>query len=158
MISTLAHYPVDLQYGTGAYRRRLHFVGASTGFTAQVDDTHHSYWLTIDTDGAHISGIDAGFNRAPTMMCPGSVTGLQSLLGLALHRPIADMLAQLPRTSNCSHLVDLAIWAVSQLNVSTIWEIEIPDQIKDPVWIKIQRDGQLGSVEIHRELMTAAAR
>lgn len=140
-VRTLAHFPPNPEYGRGIYRRRLQFVAGSAGMVAQVDDTHHSYWLTIDHDGARVKSIDAGFIRAPTLVCAGAAAGLAALIDLPVTAPVADTLARLRGPSNCTHLADLACWSLAQIGRSALWEIAVPDQVEDPVWIEIARNG-----------------
>ncbi|SCY97199.1 hypothetical protein SAMN05660666_04003 [Novosphingobium aromaticivorans] len=84
MIPELAHFPVDPSYGQGAYRRRLEFTALSDAMVAQVDDNFHSFWLVIEHDQVNVTGIDAGFLRAPTTMCGGAPAGLGALIGAPL--------------------------------------------------------------------------
>ncbi|WP_081492232.1 DUF2889 domain-containing protein [Rhizorhabdus wittichii] len=149
MIDELAHFPTDPEYGSGIYRRGLRFVATEGSAVAQVDDDFHSYWLTLDHDGERVTAIDAGFNRAPTTMCPGSTAGLQALVGVALTASAHELLEQLPRTSNCTHLTDLALWSIAHHSRSSDWDVEIPDQTGDPVQIVVRRDGE----PIHRWMM-----
>lgn len=142
MIPELAHFRPDPAYGTGAYRRRLAFTAVSGGVVAQVDDSHHSYWLVLDHDHRHVTALDAGFSRAPTDMCQGAAAGLQALVGRRLGEPASGLMASLPRTSNCTHLADLALWAIAHAGRSAIWNIVVPDQVDQPAWIAIDRDGE----------------
>lgn len=143
IIPELAHFPIDPSYGTGAYRRRLVFTALAGGVVAQVDDSFHSYWLILDHDQDQVTGIDAGFVRAPADMCTGSITGLSAAIGCSLRASASDLMARLPRSSNCTHLADLALWAIAHVGNSATWNIEIPDQSGAPVWITVDRDGQL---------------
>jgi hypothetical protein len=146
VIPELAHFELSPTFGTGIYRRRLRFVDKPGAVVALADDTHHSYWLTLDHRLGRVTAIDAGFNRAPTDMCPGAVAGLKAVVGASLEEPIAEIMARLPRWSNCTHLVDLALWGIAQVGRSAVWDIEVPDQRDQPVWVTITRDGEL----IHR--------
>lgn len=142
MDRTLAHFPRNPDYGRGAYRRRLVFVSDGHGMAAQVDDTHHSYWLTLDHDGERVVALDAGFLRAPNTACPGAPKGLAALVGLPVGASISETLSRLPPSRNCTHLVDLACWSLMQIGRSSRWDILIPDQVEAPVWIEIRRDGK----------------
>jgi hypothetical protein len=146
MSQTLAHFPRNPDYGSGTYRRRLRFASDATGLAAQVDDTHHSYWLSLDHDDTRITGVDAGFMRAPTSACGGAIAGLSALVGLPLTGTAGETLGRLPVLSNCTHLADLACWSLAQIGHTTVWDITIPDQIDTPVWIEIARDGAV----VHR--------
>lgn len=146
MVRTLKHFPTNPDYGRGIYRRLLRFAAHPAGMAAQVDDTHHGYWLAIDHDGAKVTAIDAGFMRAPTTVCSGAIAGLAALIGLPIAASVSDTLARLPAASNCTHLADLACWSLEQTGRSVAWEIAIPDQGDAPVWIEIARDGAV----VHR--------
>jgi hypothetical protein len=141
MAQTLAHFPRNPDYGSGTYRRRLRFASDATGLAAQVDDTHHSYWLSLDHDGTRITAVDAGFIRAPTSACDSATAGLSALVGLPLTGTARETLDRLPIQSNCTHLADLACWSLAQKGCSAVWDINIPDQIDTPVWIEIARNG-----------------
>lgn len=151
-IPELAHFPLDPSYGKGAYRRRIRFAAVKGGVVAQVDDSFHSYWLILDHDGDEVIGVDAGFVRAPTDMCPGASAGLNAIVGSSLRAGVGELMAKLPRTSNCTHLADLAFWAIAHVGVSAAWNIEVPDQAGRPVWIKVDRDGQV----VHRWLVESS--
>jgi len=146
MDRTLAHFPRNPDYGRGIYRRRLLFVSDDRSITAQVDDTHHSYWLTLDHDGARVTAIDGAFMRAPNTACPGAPAGLASLIGQPIDAPVSETLARLPAALNCTHLTDLACWSLAQTGRSQLWEVVIPDQTAKPVWIEVLRDGSV----VHR--------
>src|ERR1700754_3969540 len=141
MARTLAHFPRNPDYGRGIYRRLLRFAADPAGMVAQVDDTHHAYWLAIDHDGDRVTAIDAGFVRAPTTVCPGAAAGLAALIGLPVTATTARLLASFPAPANCKPLADLACWSLAQTGRSESWEIAIPDQVGAPVWIEITRNG-----------------
>lgn len=143
MEPTLAHFLPNPEYGKGIYRRRLKFASDSEGSVAQVDDTHHSYWLVLDHDNVRITGVEAGFIRAPNTACPGAPAGLAALIGLPVRETASTILSRLPTTSNCTHLADLACWSLAQLGRCAQWEVSVPDQVTKPVWIDIARDGKI---------------
>jgi hypothetical protein len=146
MIPELAHFDTNPAYGSGKYRRRLRFVSDRNIVVAQVDDTHHSYWIEMQHDGLCVASMDAGFNRAPTNVCPGSARGLQALVGQRLDEPLSVLMAQLPQGSNCTHLADLSLWSIAHVDRSAVWDIVVPDQADSPVWICIERNGTV----VHR--------
>ncbi len=149
-VKTLAHFRADPTFGNGVYRRRLRFTAGPGIIRAQVADTHHAYWLVLGHADRRIATIDAGFQRAPTTVCSGATPGLQALIGQPIDGPAGDHLRRLPAVANCTHLRDLALWAMIHAERSAVWDIEIPDQRDAPVWISIARDGAIQ----HRWRMT----
>jgi hypothetical protein len=145
-IPELAHFPLNPAYGSGAYRRRLVFTAVRDGVVAQVDDTFHSYWLLLDHAAGFVTGIDSGFMRAPTDMCPGASAGLTALIGSSLAADTRELMTRLPQKSNCTHLSDLAVWSLAHVDNSAAWNIVIPDQGQNPSAIEISRGDQV----IHR--------
>lgn len=146
MITELAHFPIDPSYGGGVYRRRLRFESGTNTVVAQIDDTHHAFWLTLDHDGRYVTAIDSGFLRAPTTACSGATHGLQALIGLAITAQAREVVARLTTGSGCTHLCDLACWALAHTDRPATWDITVPDQTDRPVWIQIARDGEM----VHR--------
>lgn len=146
VIPELAHFPVNALYGSGAFRRRLRFDTPPGAMVAQVDDSFHSYWLLIEHDGDAITAIDAGFLRAPTNMCIGAISGLAALRGTRLSASQRDLMKLLPQPSNCTHLTDLALWTMAQVDADATWDILIPDARAGAAWITIRRNDRL----IHR--------
>lgn len=143
VIPELAHFPVDVLYGSGAFRRRLRFYALPGAMVAQVDDSFHSYWLLIAHDGDAITAIDADFLRAPTNMCSGAIGGLAALRGTRLSTPQRHLKALLPQPSNCTHLTDLALWTMAQVDADATWDILIPDAREGVSRITICRDDRL---------------
>lgn len=146
MIPELAHFPENPSYGQGAYRRRLEFTALPEAMVAQVDDNFHSYWLALEHDKRVITSVEAGFLRAPTTMCGGAPSGLGTLVGAPLETDRRELMVRLPQQCNCTHLVDLALWTLSQLGRCATWEIVIPDSVDGAAWITIMRD----DVILHR--------
>lgn len=139
MIASLRHYPPNPDYGDGIFRRRLRFLAEPGRVRAQVDDTHHCFWLILDHEDGAITSVAADFLRAPTTVCQGAVAGLSALIGRPLAGPAS--MEGLPQVSNCSHLVDLAHWAMRHIAGSTTWDIIVPDETDRPAAISIARDG-----------------
>ncbi|QTH20077.1 DUF2889 domain-containing protein [Rhizorhabdus wittichii] len=140
MISTLSHFEPNPHYGVGIFRRRIRFRARPGRISAQVDDTHHSFWLTLDHRDQVITGLAGDFIRSPTTVCKGAVAGLSAMIGSQIPTDASDLIRRLPPTSNCTHLVDLALWSMRHLERSIQWDIEIPDQTDRPVWIGISRN------------------
>lgn len=141
MIRSLQHFAENPDYGVGIYRRRLRFTSVEDHVIAQLDDTHHAAWLAVSHDSTQVTGIAAGFTRAPATTCPGAVAGLSDIVGMPMEG-VENALRAVPMTANCTHLVDLAGWAIRHRDVGvTTYDIDVPDQGEAPVWISIRRNG-----------------
>lgn len=143
---TLAHFPLNPAYGTGRYRRLLRFSRLPGAVLATVDDTHHAMWLLIRHDGLRISDIAAAISRGPATTCGGAAAGLRALIGEPLASDPQVISAALTTTSNCTHLADLATWAMRSAATNgqgvTTFAITVDDDDGAPYGLEIARDGQ----------------
>lgn len=147
---TLAHFEQDPSYGSGAYRRVVRLRSTLGLSLATVTDTHHAMWLLLRHDGHVVEDIEAAIERGPATTCGGSITPLKRLVGLEIAGSRASITASLPPSGNCTHLADLARWAIRSVVEhgmrSTAYTITVPDALDHPVWIEVERDGE----RIHR--------
>jgi len=141
---SLGHFPLNPEYGSGCYRRLVTISRDERSVLATVDDTHHAMWVLVEHDGKAVTAVRSGIERGPATTCRGSSAGLEALVGHPFdQRPTARLL---PTTANCTHLADLAAWALagaSHPSTAREFEITVPDELDEPVWVTISRDGQL---------------
>lgn len=145
--------PANPSYGLGAYRRRLRFVVQASGTLGILDDTHHAMWLTIAHEDGIIKHVQAGFDRHPATPCKGAIGSLSALHGLRTDTAGADVARALPVGQSCTHLGDLARWALMAAKAPvpgyTQYDIVVPDTADAPAWIEIKR----GCDVLHRWLV-----
>lgn len=140
---SLDRYPEDRSYGKGVYRRRVQLDRDVDRILATLDDTHHSMWLTLETGDNRVVGIDAGFTRVPATTCPGAVVGLRALIGRPIAGASSNMRAIFPAPENCTHLVDLAAWALShaaRASALRVVDVCVPDE-RGSIWVEVRVDG-----------------
>lgn len=149
---TLAHFPLNPFYGKGVYRRLLRFSRVTGAVVATLDDTHHAMWLLIRHDGARISDVCAGISRGPATSCGGAIAGLHNLVDLPLSSGSGAIHAALCATDNCTHLADLATWAIRSAATQglgvTSFHIHVADDDGLPFQLGITRDDR----SVHRWL------
>ncbi|NDA43111.1 MAG: DUF2889 domain-containing protein, partial [Gammaproteobacteria bacterium] len=132
-------------FGQGALRRRVKLI-ADTGLVrAGVEDSYHSFRLTLRHDGARITAIEPVFLRVPLTTCPSAERPLQGFVGMPLDMPWRQLVAQENPRVHCTHLHDLCQLAMAQArrSGSRSYEVTVPDEYPDPVWTTLYRDGKL---------------
>lgn len=146
---SLDHFPLNPCYGHGIFRRVVSICPRSGSVLATIDDTHHAMWMLIEHDDEVVRSIEGGLSRGPANTCPAAASGLRELVGHRLNEKPRSTL--LPTLENCTHLTDLAIWALQNARVreQVVYEVAVPDQTTEPVWISIARNGR----RIHRWLI-----
>lgn len=147
---SLRHFPINPDYGTGCFRRLVRTFRVPGRVLVTLDDTHHSMWLLMHQLDGHISKVEACVTRGPATSCGTSALALDKLQGLPVNGDMAAFRERLPPSLNCTHLMDMARWALrnaaGQLALKREVLIEIPDEAGAPVWIKVERDGTV----VHR--------
>ncbi|MEE4454827.1 DUF2889 domain-containing protein [Novosphingobium resinovorum] len=141
---SLEHLPINPAYGLGCYRRLLRFYRRRGALLATLDDTHHAMWLLLRHDTMQVLGVEASFDRHPTTACMGAIAGLHALTGLPLDASPAVIIGRLARDANCTHLGDLATWAIRATRDAeplTEYAILVEDGRPDPCRMEIQRNG-----------------
>lgn len=152
MSTSLSHFQPNPSYGHGIYRRLVRLSAVERRVLATVDDTHHAMWLVLDHDGVQVTAIECGIERGPATSCSGAPANLTDIVGAPIDLASADFAHRLPPGANCTHLSDLLRWAMRAAQGpggEIEYEISVPDQMADPVWIEIKRSGLI----VHRWLV-----
>lgn len=141
---SLAHFPLNPDYGSGRYQRRLRFHCTRHAVLAMLDDTHHAMWLAIRHDGATIAEVSAMVARGPATTCGEAAQGLSALIGMPLSSDRRAIAAALTPTENCTHLADLTVWALrAWASGSAQFDICVADDAGEPYALSVSRDGAL---------------
>lgn len=92
------------------FRRRIHITPASGQVRAAVEDDYHHMIVTLDHADGVITHVAPQMVRVPWTTCPGAVKRLQdTFTGCKL----ADAPARGEKTTNCTHLHDMALLAAA---------------------------------------------
>lgn len=125
------HYPVNLEYGKGVYRRRVRLVGTAGAVTAVLNDDYHSMWCRLQHDGRLVTHVQAGMIRVPKSTCPGAIFALKELEGVSLSSGRRQIYGEGRPGRNCTHLLDLGFLAMGHVarGVSkAVIDVAIPDE------------------------------
>lgn len=122
------------RYGTGLYRRRIRLTRTGRHVLGELEDDCHGFRVSLQHDNSVVTALAGEVLRAPLSTCPGAVTPLQSLVGLALDAPVSSIIASVNPRSNCTHLYDLSLLAmahVSHPDPVRVYDVEVVDQPTD---------------------------
>nr|WP_221240526.1 DUF2889 domain-containing protein [Sphingobium boeckii] len=124
------------------FRRRFLISPTADRVTAAVEDDFHCMAVTLHHDGHQIAAVDAEMQRWPWTTCPGAVTVVRStFVGAALSQAAALGL----KSSNCTHLYDLAILAAAhaQDHEAVCYDVFVGDAVEGRKYAEIRRDGEI---------------
>jgi Protein of unknown function (DUF2889) len=92
------------------YRRRILIESAPDHVTAELEDDYHRMVVTLRHSGGVVTEVESEMKRSPWTGCPGAMQRLRdTFAGVAL----ADVARRGEKTSNCTHLHDLALFAAA---------------------------------------------
>lgn len=117
-------------YGTGIFRRRLHWQARPGCVSVALEDSNHGFRLQLHHDGQQITQVVAEPVRHPFTTCPEAVVNVRQIEGLLLS-DVAALRARLPQPANCTHLVDMALLAASHaadLDQERHYDIAVEDE------------------------------
>lgn len=135
-------------YGSGVFRRRLHWQATPGCVAVALEDSNHGFRLRLHHDGRQIARVEAEPVRHPFTTCPEAVGNARQIEGLALTE-VAAQRARLPQASNCTHLVDMALLAATHaedVGQERHYDIAVDDEKEGVTVARIECDGRL----VHR--------
>lgn len=95
---------------SAGFRRWFRITPRADNVTAAVEDDFHCMAVTLVHDGTTVTAVDAVMDRWPWTTCPGATVELATTFtGTAL----SDVAKRGLKTTNCTHLYDLAIFAAA---------------------------------------------
>ncbi len=102
--------PNDLIALGAGYRRRILIESARERATAELEDDYHRMVVSLAHQGGIVTAVESEMKRAPWTGCSGAMQRVQdTFTGVAL----ADVAKRGEKTTNCTHLHDLAVFAAA---------------------------------------------
>lgn len=111
MSANLQHYPVNPNYGSGVFRRRIVRSCDGRYASASLLDDFHEMDVSLSVERGVIVDATASMARYPKTTCTGACGAIAALRGL----PIDSLRSKVDRGGQCTHLFDLASLALSWL-------------------------------------------
>lgn len=139
--------PFDANYGKGCYRRVVLLdVPDTFTVTAALEDDPHAFFLRIAHDGERVTAVSAHAERHPLSTCSGAVGPITALVGARLTQASLELKRHADPRANCTHLFDLAGWAIAHAARGATglrrYEISIPDAVEGRMEAVLLRDGE----------------
>lgn len=98
-----------ISLGAG-YRRRILIETTDGRATAELEDDYHHMVVTLVHESGVVTVVESAMIRAPWTGCPGAMQRVQdTFTGVAL----TDVARRGEKTTNCTHLHDLALFAAA---------------------------------------------
>jgi Protein of unknown function (DUF2889) len=97
------------------YRRRILIETTAGQATARLEDDYHHMVVTLVHEGGVVTVVESAMIRAPWTGCPGAIQRVQdTFTGVAL----TDVARRGEKTTNCTHLHDLALFAAAHADAA----------------------------------------
>ena len=131
---TLPDHTRNPRYGSGLYRRRIRLTRQTHAVLGELEDDCHGFKVTLQHDGRVVTAVSGEALRVPLTSCPGALTPLQALVGIALDEPPLSIAAQVKPRNNCTHWYDLSLLALAhagQREPVRVYDVEVVDQPPD---------------------------
>lgn len=133
--------PADLKQVPG-FRRRFRITPGAGQVCSEVEDDYHCMSVTLHHDGVAVTRAEAVMERAPWTTCPGAQQQLaETFNGL----PLSSFGERGDKTSNCTHLYDLALLAADHaLDEKPLeYDILVSDPIEGHRYAEVRLQGNI---------------
>jgi hypothetical protein len=122
------------------FRRRFRVTPARGWVRAEVEDDFHCMAVTLHHRDGTVTAVEAEQDRAPWTTCPGAVGQVErTFTGL----PLEAFPACAEKTSNCTHLYDLALLAAAHAHDDgrLVFDVFVSDPVEGRRDLELRRDG-----------------
>ncbi len=140
-------YKMLKDYGGGVFRRRIRLTRYEDRVHGELEDCNHGFKVTVHHRDNQVSKIEPEFMRIPFSTCDGADTPLQKLVGVSMQASMSELLDTAPPLSNCTHLHDLTLLAITHIHDENsnevVYDIEVTDAVKGVSDLRVSRNGTL---------------
>lgn len=122
------------------YRRRILIEPGQNAVTAELEDDYHRMVVTLTHAEGVVTHVTSEMKRSPWTMCPGAMAQLaHTFTGV----PLAGFARRGEKTSNCTHLHDLALFAAAHAEEAApvAYDILVTDAVESVREASLARDG-----------------
>jgi hypothetical protein len=113
-----------------------------------LEDDFHRFGLTLQHNGARVTGVEGDATRFPWSTCPSAIEPLRNVVGAPISTRLTALGEHVAARSNCTHLFDLAGLAITHAArampaPSRTYDITIADRSGPSTWPELERDGEV---------------
>lgn len=122
------------------FRRRILIEPAPGQVTAELEDEWHRMVVTLVHEGGVVTKVEADMKRWPWTACRGAIAVAESTFP---GQPVAKVARNDLRTSNCTHLYDLGLFAAAHADETApvAYDIGVTDPVDGRRVARIVRNG-----------------
>ncbi len=144
-------YQINPKYGEGVFHRKIRLSNGQDEqglfVYAELEDCNHGFCIKIYHDQQQVTNIEPKAKRIPLTTCAGAAAPLQGLVGQIIHQDSKSLNESLNPQANCTHWLDLSIWALAHASRQDQdvreYHIQIPDEMEGGTQAQLYVDGQL---------------
>lgn len=130
-------FKANPDYGKGVFRRRIRLTRTQDAplcgeVHGALEDCNHGFQSTVQFSDGVVTAIQPRFMRIPFTTCDGAWKPLQTLIGVPITATTAELLSLSPPLSNCTHLHDLTLLAITHAGRQE-WEVQYDVEVTDAV-------------------------
>lgn len=107
------NYKPNADYGSGIFRRCIRLTRAEDHVLGELEDSHHGFRVRVFHADNRITRFEPEFLRVPFTSCDSAGDPLAKLVGASIDTPVGELVAIANPLSNCTHLLDLALLAIT---------------------------------------------
>ncbi|MCK5880230.1 MAG: DUF2889 domain-containing protein [Sinobacterium sp.] len=145
------NYPVNPKYGQGVFHRKIRFTkgqdDSNQYVLAELEDCNHGFRIKLYYSNSVITSIEPEAKRTPLTTCAGAAEPLKALIGKNIHSSSKTLNEQMNPQGNCTHWLDLSIWAIGYAGSSEQEPVEyhmrVPDELEAGTYCTLHKNGHL---------------
>ncbi len=144
-------YPLNPQYGKGVFHRKLRFTNGNDKkgqfVFAELEDCNHGFCIKLYHQDSLVTAIQPEAMRIPLSTCAGAAKPLEALVGKNIQDSNKSLYETMNPQGNCTHWLDLSIWAMSyaakEETLPFVYHMLIPDELEDGTSCKLYLNDEL---------------
>lgn len=144
-------YPINPNYGQGVFHRKLRFSHGNDDkgqfVFAELEDCNHGFCIKLYHQDSLITAIEPEAKRIPLSTCAGAAEPLKALVGKSVQDSSKRLHETMNPQGNCTHWLDLSIWAMSYAasvdKSLKVYHIQIPDELESGTACKLYLNDEL---------------
>lgn len=138
-------FPLNPNYGSGCFRRRIQLRGQPGRVIAELEDNCHGFRATLHHNGTELTALETETLRTPFNTCASATHPIQALVGIAIGSDPRQINESVNPFSNCTHLFDLCALAIAHAargECTRTYDVSVDDEVgEEAANAVVSRDG-----------------